>query len=99
MQGQDSRFDSGTDDARCSDTSAAAERREEAKSQAARGLASSTGRLGDVAARSGEIDPDEPTNPAAIKEAARLHSDVYLVDTDLEDQDERDAAPGTKEQQ
>ena len=99
MQAQDRRFDSGTDDARCSDTSAAAMRREEARLQAARGVASSMGHPADAAARAGEIDPDETINPVAAKEAARLHGDVYLVDTDLEDQDERQAAPGTREQE
>jgi hypothetical protein len=99
MQGQDSRFDSGTDDARCSDTQAAAMRREEARSQAARSVASSMGHPADEADRSAESDPpDETTNPAAIKEVSRLRGDVYLVETDLEDQDEREAAPGARDQ-
>jgi hypothetical protein len=99
MQGEDRRFDSGTDDARCSDTAAAATRREEARVQAARGVASSMGHPADPADRSADISPDGTTNPAAVKEVPRLHGDAYLVQTDLEDQDEREAAPGTREQQ
>lgn len=33
-----------------------------------------------------------------MREAVREHSDVYLVKTDLEDADQREAAPGTREQ-
>ncbi|MFA1626055.1 hypothetical protein ACDY96_25875 [Rhizobium mongolense] len=111
MPGQDKSFDSGTDDARCSDTAAAAERREEAKLQAARGLASGMGHpheaLLDIKPEDidrardrpfGEIEPDERAKQAALKEQARLHGDVYIVETDLEDRDQREAAPGTREQ-
>jgi hypothetical protein len=111
MNAQDKRFDSGTDDARCSDSAAAAQRREEAKSRAARALASGMGHLHegslDIKAedvnrardrRAGEIEPDERAKQSALKEQARLHGDAYIVESDLEDQDQREAAPGTREQ-
>lgn len=111
MPGQNKSFDSGTDDARCSDTAAAAERREEAKLKAARGLASGMGHphedLLDIKPedidpaqdrRFGEIEPDERAKQAALKEQARLKGDVYILETDLEDSDQREAAPGTREQ-
>ncbi len=46
----------------------------------------------------GEIEGDDIPNLAAMREAVREHSDVYLVKTDLEDADQREAAPGTREQ-
>ncbi|SCW27608.1 hypothetical protein SAMN02927900_00014 [Rhizobium mongolense subsp. loessense] len=111
MLGQDNRFDSGTDDARCSDTAAAAERREEAKLQAARGLASGMGHPHEGSLdikpedinrardrRFGEIEPDERAKEPALKDEARLHGDVHIVESDLEDIDQREAAPGTREQ-
>ncbi|MBB4228497.1 hypothetical protein [Rhizobium mongolense] len=111
MPGQDNSFDSGTDDARCSDTAAAAQRREEAKLQAARGLASGMGHPHEGSLnikpedinrarerRFGEIEPDEGAKQAALKEQARLHGDVHIVESDLEDRDQREAAPGTREQ-
>lgn len=76
MQSQDRRFDSGTDDARCSDTAAAATRREEARLQGARGVASSMGHPADAADPSGDISPDGTANPAAVKEVPRLHGDA-----------------------
>ncbi len=45
-----------------------------------------------------EIDPDEATNLRARRQAARQHEDAFIVATDLEDDDQRDAAPGTREQ-
>lgn len=45
-----------------------------------------------------DISPDDVPNIDAMREAARLRNDSFIVKTDLEDQDERDAAPGTREQ-
>lgn len=45
-----------------------------------------------------ETGPDDIPNLAARREAARDHSDSYLVDTDLEDAEQREASPGTREQ-
>ncbi|KXG86832.1 hypothetical protein [Agrobacterium bohemicum] len=45
-----------------------------------------------------EIDPDEAINLRARRQAARQHEDAFIVATDLEDDDQRDAAPGTREQ-
>ncbi|OQP83993.1 hypothetical protein BTR14_21215 [Rhizobium rhizosphaerae] len=44
------------------------------------------------------IEADDISNLAARREAARLHGDVYIVKSDLEDQDQREASPGTREQ-
>lgn len=46
----------------------------------------------------GEIEGDDEPNLAALREAVRQHNDVFLVKTDLEDADQREAAPGTREQ-
>ena len=46
----------------------------------------------------GEIRGADVPNLAAIREAVRAHSDVFIVKTDLEDADQREAAPGTREQ-
>ncbi len=46
----------------------------------------------------GEIGGDDVTNLEALREAARQHTDTYIVKTDLEDADQREAAPGTREQ-
>lgn len=46
----------------------------------------------------GEIEGDDIPNLAALREAARLHTDAYLVKTDLEDADQREATPGMREQ-
>ncbi len=45
-----------------------------------------------------ELDPDEEINLRARRQAARQHEDAFIVATDLEDDDQRDAAPGTREQ-
>ncbi|AJD40898.1 hypothetical protein RGR602_CH01547 [Rhizobium gallicum bv. gallicum R602sp] len=79
--------------------------------QAARGLASGMGHPHEAVldikpedfARAqdrhfGQIEPDERAKQDALKEQARLHGDVYIVETDLEDKDQREAAPGTREQ-
>ncbi|MGV4791698.1 DUF2934 domain-containing protein [Rhizobium sp. F40D2] len=41
---------------------------------------------------------DYPPNLAALREASREHTDAFLVKTDLEDADQREASPGTREQ-
>ncbi len=46
----------------------------------------------------GEIGGDDVPNLKALREAARQHTDTYIVKTDLEDADQREAAPGTREQ-
>jgi hypothetical protein len=47
---------------------------------------------------SNEISGDDRANAKAIREASRQHGDAFVVKSDLEDQDQRDAAPGTREQ-
>ena len=46
----------------------------------------------------GEIEGDDQPNLAALREAARQHTDTFLVKTDLEDADQREATPGMSEQ-
>ncbi len=46
----------------------------------------------------GEIEGDDIPNLAALREAAREHTDTFLVKTDLEDADQREATPGMREQ-
>ena len=46
----------------------------------------------------GEIEGDDRPNLAALREAARQHTDTFLVKTDLEDADQREATPGMREQ-
>jgi len=43
-------------------------------------------------------EDDNPPNLAALREASREHTDAFLVKTDLEDADQREASPGTREQ-
>ncbi|MGO6709880.1 MULTISPECIES: DUF2934 domain-containing protein [Rhizobium] len=43
-------------------------------------------------------EADDPPNLAALREASREHTDAFLVKTDLEDADQREASPGTREQ-
>lgn len=45
-----------------------------------------------------ERTPDDLPNIEAEKEAVRQHDDAFVVKSDLEDADEREAAPGTREQ-
>ncbi|MGA1804264.1 DUF2934 domain-containing protein [Rhizobium sp. HT1-10] len=47
---------------------------------------------------SGEIEGDDVPNLRAMREAGREHSDTFLVATDLEDDDQRQNANGTREQ-
>jgi Protein of unknown function (DUF2934) len=44
------------------------------------------------------FEGDDLANPRAMREAAREHSDTYLVATDLEDDDQRTLSAGTREQ-
>ena len=44
------------------------------------------------------VEPDDLPNFDAMREAAREHSDAYIVKSDLEDVDQREATPGTREQ-
>lgn len=46
----------------------------------------------------GEIEGDDVPNLAALREAARQHGDAYIVPSDMEDADQREASPGTREQ-
>lgn len=52
----------------------------------------------ELKSKDSEIDPDESINLRARRQAARQHEDAFIVATDLEDDDQRDAAPGTREQ-
>lgn len=53
---------------------------------------------GELKAKDVEIYPDESVSLRARRQAARQHEDAFIVATDLEDDDQRDAAPGTREQ-
>lgn len=46
----------------------------------------------------GIIEGDDQPNLAALREAVRQHNDTFLVKTDLEDADQREATPGMREQ-
>lgn len=52
----------------------------------------------DLKSKDSEIYPDESISLRARRQAARQHEDAFIVATDLEDDDQRDAAPGTREQ-
>ncbi|EMS97940.1 hypothetical protein H009_10591 [Agrobacterium tumefaciens str. Cherry 2E-2-2] len=52
----------------------------------------------ELKAKDVEIYPDESVSLRARRQAARQHEDAFIVATDLEDDDQRDAAPGTREQ-
>ncbi|OWW02371.1 hypothetical protein ATY81_22270 [Rhizobium sp. R72] len=45
-----------------------------------------------------ELGGDDAPNLDALREAAREHTDTYVVKTDLEDADQREATPGVREQ-
>ncbi|MEJ8308534.1 hypothetical protein [Agrobacterium larrymoorei] len=53
---------------------------------------------GELTEHEQELDPDELISLRARRQAARQHEDAFIVATDLEDDDQRDAAPGTREQ-
>jgi hypothetical protein len=44
------------------------------------------------------VEPDDLPNLDAMREAAREHRDAYIVESDLEDEDQREATPGMREQ-
>lgn len=46
----------------------------------------------------GEIEGDDVPDLAVLREAARQHTDAFVVKSDLEDADQREASPGTREQ-
>lgn len=52
----------------------------------------------ELKANDGEIYPDESMSLRARRQAARQHEDAFIVATDLEDDDQREAAPGVREQ-
>lgn len=45
-----------------------------------------------------DVEGDDVMSVAARREAARLKGDVFLVRSDLEDADQREATPGVREQ-
>ncbi len=45
-----------------------------------------------------DVEGDDVMSAAARREAARLKGDVFLVRSDLEDADQREATPGVREQ-
>jgi hypothetical protein len=45
-----------------------------------------------------EVGSDGTPGLGTIREAARQHTDTFLVKSDLEDADQREASPGTREQ-
>ncbi|MEZ2126597.1 MULTISPECIES: hypothetical protein [unclassified Sinorhizobium] len=44
------------------------------------------------------VEGDDVANLKAMKEAARERGDAFVVKSDLEDEDQREASPGTREQ-
>jgi Protein of unknown function (DUF2934) len=46
----------------------------------------------------GEIEGDDVPNLGALREATRQHTDAFVVEADMEDADQREAAPGMREQ-
>lgn len=46
----------------------------------------------------GENESTNPASPDAVREAIREHVDTFIVKSDLEDADQRESAPGTREQ-
>lgn len=44
------------------------------------------------------LEGDDVANLDAIREAAREHTDAFIVKSDLEDADQREATPGVREQ-
>ncbi|MBO9656595.1 hypothetical protein QD336_15345 [Rhizobium sp. BR 250] len=52
----------------------------------------------ELKSKEGEIYPDESMSLRARRQAARQHEDAFIVATDLEDDDQREATPGVREQ-
>jgi hypothetical protein len=46
-----------------------------------------------------QIDSDDVVKLDVLREAARMHNDTFVVEADLEDQDQREASPGTRDQE
>jgi hypothetical protein len=44
------------------------------------------------------LDGDDVPNLDAVREASRQHNDAFVVASDLEDADQREATPGVREQ-
>lgn len=47
---------------------------------------------------SGESEGGDAVNPGVVREAIREHTDAFVVATDMEDADQRESSPGTREQ-
>jgi len=98
-------LEKATDDARAEDSPAADARRREIADETARAM---DARRRDGGTPNGEIDtfgehtkemaPDDLPNLAAQREGVREHGDAYVVAADLEDAEQREASPGTREQ-
>lgn len=83
-------------------------RRDNSKTTAKRNTGSPSHRLMAAKQTKGELDaasehakergPDDLPNIEAVKEAARRHDDAFIVKSDLDDADEREVSPGTREQ-
>ena len=98
-------LEKATDDARAEDSPTADARRREIADETSRALdarrknaPSPKGEIDAFTAHTEETTPDDLPNLAAQREAAREHGDAYVVDTDLEDADQREASPGMREQ-
>lgn len=52
----------------------------------------------DQQADSQTIEGNDIASPRALREAARQHTDTYIVASDLEDDDQRTSPAGTREQ-
>lgn len=52
----------------------------------------------EISHEDGGLEGDDVPNLAAIREAAREHTDAFIVKSDLEDADQREATPGVREQ-
>lgn len=44
------------------------------------------------------VSEDDAVDPGIVREAVRGHTDTFIVASDLEDADQRESAPGTREQ-
>lgn len=98
-------LEKATDDARAEDSPTADARRREIAEQTSQALnarrrsaPSAKGEINTFTEHTEETTPGDLPNLAAQREAVREHGDVYIVDTDLEDADQREASPGTREQ-
>ncbi|WP_160004220.1 DUF2934 domain-containing protein [Rhizobium sp. 18055] len=45
-----------------------------------------------------QLEGDDLPNLEVLREAARQHTDAFIVKTDLEDAEQREATPGMREQ-